>query len=109
METSPEIYPMTSHPSSMPREASVSPQPVAGPLPPSTDISTAPVTTTTVTEPSEGLRPRRAHRPRPGFDLEDIKVCTGCGKNAKGDTNVVKCRNVHCSTEWVRKYSLTVY
>ncbi len=57
----------------------------------------------------EGQRPRRSHKPRPGFALEDIKVCTGCGQNARGDANVIKCKNVHCSTEWVRALFLLVY
>lgn len=88
----PSTHSALSQPLEMALPTSMSPLP-----PPPSSESCAP----TISQPPDDHRPRRAHRPRPGFDIDDVKMCTGCGKNAKGDDNVIRCKNINCSTEWV--------
>ncbi len=61
-----------------------------------------PVTSAATAETSKDQEPRRDRKTPSGIFLADIKACTGCGKNAMGDTNAIKCQNAHCPTEWVR-------
>ena len=107
-----EIYFAVFHDSTTPADARVSSQapghlsllteiPIAS-LSDSDDETTIPATSAATEETSRDREPQRDRETPSGIFLEDIKACTGCGKNAMGDTNVIKCQNAHCSTEWVR-------
>ena len=65
---------------------------------------TPPTTVTSTDELPGDQRLRRAPRPRPGYAPDNVKTCTGCGRNARGNAGIIKCKFTTCSTEieWVR-------
>lgn len=112
VKKSSEIHSAVSHDSITPADGRVSSQAPGDPsllteiptasLADSDDKIIIPATSAATAKTSIDQEPRKDRKTPSGIFLEDIKACTGCGKNAMGDTNVIKCQNAHCSTEWVR-------